>query len=414
MMIKNILLAICLMISVHAFSQSSQKTETEFYGSIWFTTDYNFQSSDPRWFEMLRPTKILNDNGQPFSANGVFSVGVRPSRFGVKVNQPTDKGAIKAQFDFDLVGGGPNVGTTYFRVFNAYAEWNRITIGQRNSIFMDGSVVPNTVDFFGPNGIVLLRNVQISYKAIETEKEEFAFGLENPSATSDLGQYGEDFDYTARLESVRFITKAPAFTAHYRRNFKNGHFQIAGVAKYAAWDDAAKSATQNLSGSDWGYGVNLTGSYKIAKNVRLIGAFVTGSGVQNFLNDGTADIGVRRNYTNSFKPIYGEAIPFYSFMGFTEINWNSKLSSAFGYSAIHNNSFETQLSTAFESGGYATANIMYKPVKQVALGFEYQYASRQNTNFAGDPFFGLPAAKGNSFHINKLQLMLVYRFSTKN
>lgn len=145
-----------------------------------------------------------------------------------------------------------------------------------------------------------------------------------------------------------------------------------------------------------------------------MGSFVTGKGIQNFLNDGTADIGVRRNYSSNFKPIYGEAIPFYAVMGFAELAWNSKWSSALGYSAIHNNSFETQLSTAFESGGYATANIMYKPVKQIAFGFEYQYASRQNTDFAGDPAFNLPAAKGNSFQINKLQLMLVYRFSTKN
>lgn len=187
---QNLLLLISTFFSVFTIAQSTQKTEAEFYSSIWFTTDYNFQSSDPNWFEMLRPTKILNDDGKPYSSNGVFSIGVRPSRFGVKINQPTDKGDIKAQFDFDLVGGGPNVGQTFFRVFNAYAEWNRITIGQRNSVFMDGSIVPNTVDFFGPNGIVLLRNVQISYKVIDKEKTALAIGLENPSATSDLGQYG--------------------------------------------------------------------------------------------------------------------------------------------------------------------------------------------------------------------------------
>lgn len=147
----------CILFLLHAFiaasSQEKKKTDIEFYGTVWLTTDYNFQSSDPNWFEMLRPTKILNDNGQPYSANGVYSIGVRPSRFGFKATQPTEKGDIKFQFDFDLVGGGPNVGQTFFRVFNAYAEWNRITIGQRNSVFMDGSVVPNTVDFFGPNGI---------------------------------------------------------------------------------------------------------------------------------------------------------------------------------------------------------------------------------------------------------------------
>lgn len=407
----------CILLLLSSFlaasSQEKPKTDIEYYGTVWLTTDYNFQSSDPNWFEMLRPTKILNDNGQPYSANGVYSIGVRPSRFGFKATQPTEKGDIKFQFDFDLVGGGPNVGQTFFRVFNAYAEWNRITIGQRNSVFMDGSVVPNTVDFFGPNGMVLLRNVQISYKAIETEQQELAIGLENPSATSDLGQYGDDFDYSTRLESMRFVKKAPALTAHYRRNFKKGHMQIGVVGKNVAWDDGDKSSQQDLSGSDWGYGTNITGSYKIIPALRLVGAFVTGKGIQNFVNDGTDDIGVQRNYSNSFQPIVGKAIPFWSMMAFAEITWNSKFSSALGVSTLRNQTFDTQLNTAYEYGNYATVNLIYRPVRQLSFGLEYQYASRQNTDFIGDPAFGLPAAEGNSFAINKIQAMIVYRFSTK-
>lgn len=406
-----LLLSCSTILSSSLFAQ--EKTQIEFTGRIWVTTDYNFQSSDPNWFEMSRPSKILNDAGLPFNANGNYSIGVRPSRFGISIHQPTEKGPIKAQFDIDFVGGGSNVGQTFFRIFNAYAEWKRVTIGQRNSIFMDGSVVPNTVEFFGPNGMVLLRNIQISYKAIETAKQELAFGLENPSATSDLGQYGTDFEFANRLNNVRFIRKAPAFTAHYRRNFTKGHFQISGVAKHVAWDDGDKTATQNLSGYDWGYGVNLSGAYKITPQIRLLGAFITGKGIQNFLNDGTADIGVRRNYTNMFKPIVGKAIPFTSFMAYTEIDWNKQWSSAFGYSAIYNQTFETQLSTAFRSGGYATVNALYTPIKQVTLGLEYQYADRQNANFIGDPVFALPAARGNTFATNRIQAMLIYRFSTK-
>lgn len=393
-------------------AQAQKKTEIEIHGQVWLTTDYNFQSQDPNWFEMLRPSKISNDKGEAYAGNGNFSVGVRPSRFGIQVRQATEKGMIKTQFDFDLVGNGNNVGQTSFRLFNAYVEWNGFAFGKKNSVFMDGAVVPSTVDFFGPCGMVLLRNAQISYKAIDTKEHEVMVGLENPNATSDLGQYGADFDFGNRLNNMRFITKAPAVAAHYKRNFPHGHIQVAALAKYTAWNDGDKTATQDLSGSTWGYGANITGAYKPLPQLQLLGAFVAGKGIQNYLNDGTADIGVQRNYANSFQPIIGKPIPFISFMGYATYGWNKYWSTTVGYSAMHHQTFNTQLNNALQVGGYATVNLLYKPTPQFTFGIEYQHAHRRNTNFIGDAVFALPAAAGKSFAIHKVQAMLVYKFSS--
>ena len=390
-----------------------RKIDIEFTGMFWLTTTYNFQSQDPNWSEMLRPSKILDSQGQPYTENGEFSIGIRPSRFGFNTRHKTEKGDIITRMEVDLVGGGNNVGQTFFRVFNAYVEWNRWTLGQRNSVFMDGSVGPSTIDFFGPNGMVLLRNIQISYEAIATESTELTVGLENPSATSDLGPYGEDFDYAAKLENIDFTSKLPAFTAHYRRMFSKGHLQIGAVAKYVSWYDRAQTPQENYSGDTWGYGVNLTGSIMPTDRIRLMGAYVTGKGVQNFLNDGTADIGVRTDPTNTVTSLYGDAIPFYSLMAATEMQLADRLSTTVAFSRIVNKTFDSQLNTSFESGNYFTFGFIHKPISNVSLGLEYQYASRQNTDFIGAPELGLGPALGNSFAVHKLQAMFVYRFSSK-
>ncbi len=387
--------------------------DIEFTGMFWLTNTYNFQSSDPNWSEMLRPSKLLDQNGRPFSDNGQFSIGVRPSRFGFNTRQGTNKGDLITRFELDLVGGGSNVGETFFRVFNAYVEWNRWTFGKRNSVFMDGSVGPATVEFFGPSGMVLLRNVQVSYKLIAKEKTEMAIGLENPSASSDLGQFRQDFRYAEKLSNIVFTNKLPAITFHFRKNYAKGHFQIGLVSKYISWYDKSRTATEDYTGNTWGYGVNLSGSLKPIDRIKLMGSFVTGAGVQNFLNDGTADIGVKANPGNTVTPYTGAAIPFYAIMAATEVKINNKLSTTIAYSTMVNQTFETQLNTSFQSGNYFTLALIHRPYSNISFGIEYQYASRQNADFIGNSDLLLPAATGNFFAVNKIQGNFVYKFSSK-
>lgn len=410
----SFLLTFCFLFIVSAGAQTKKSMDIEFTGMFWLITTYNFQSTDPNWAEMLRPTRVLDDQGRPFADNGSFSISIRPSRVGFNTKQATSKGDLITRFEVDLVGGGSNVGETFFRVFNAYAEWNRWTFGKRNSVFMDGSVVPSTVDFYGPNGMVLLRNIQVSYKLVDSQKSEVMVGLENPSATSDLGPFRQDFAFSEKLADIVFTNKLPAFTFHYRRNFEKGHLQAGWVTKYISWFDKGSTAQMDFSGDAWGYGTNISGSVNLSSQIRLLGSFVTGKGIQNFLNDGTADVGVRANPANLVTPLNGAPIPFYSMMAASEIKLADNLSSTVAFSRVVNDTFETQLSNSFRSGSYLTVGMMHTPIPGISFGLEYQYANRQNTDFVGSPEFELPAAQGNFFAINKIQANFVYRFSNLN
>ncbi|WP_226390382.1 DcaP family trimeric outer membrane transporter [Penaeicola halotolerans] len=394
-------------------AQDRPPIEVEFTGMFWLTTTYNFQSSDPNWSEMLRPSKLLNDQGRPFADDGQFTIGIRPSRFGFNTRQETKKGDLVTRFAFDLVGGGSNIGQTFFRVHSAYLEWNRWAFGQRNSVFMDGSVNPTTVDFFGPSGLVLLRNIQVSYQVVDRQATQVMVGLENPSATSDLSPFRGDFEYADKLSDIVFTNKLPAATIHYRRSFAKGHFQLGWVTKYISWFDRSGTPQEDYSGSTWGYGANLTGRLVASSHVTLKGAFVTGKGIQNFLNDGTADVGVRTDPDNTVTPYTGGAIPFYSIMAASEVKLSETLSATVVFSRVVNQTFASQLSTSFERGNYFTLGLIHQPFSNISFGVEYQHASRQNTDFAGDPVLGLPAAQGRFFAVHKLQANFIYRFAKK-
>ncbi len=387
--------------------------EVETYGSLRLFNTFHLQSQDPKWNDVMRPSKLLDENGQPYGTGGNYSLSVRPSMLGIKLNQNTPQGPVKFCFEFDFLGRGAYEGETFFRLRRLYFIWHRLTVGQHNSLFMDAGAIPNTVEFFSPNGMAIIRNIQLSYQLIKNQQNELAIGIENPSATSDLGPYDREFTYADALDEVNFVTVMPAITGHYKYSHRKGHIQLASVLKNISWRDNGKTMNQDLSGSDWGLGLNLTGVLNLSPNVRFKGSFTAGKGIQNFINDGSSDLGVKRDYNSTLKPIVGEAIPFYSFMIYNEIRWSQKWNSSMGLSYFQNNTFPTQLNTSFRSGSYATAGVFYQPFTSMKFGLEYQYGKRQNADFKGDPSFNLPAETGNSYSANQFQFLVNYVFSTK-
>ena len=91
------------------------------------------------------------------------------------------------KFEFDLFGTGADAGQTTFRLRHAYGEWGSILAGQTNSLFMDGDVFPNTIDYWGPAGMVFYRNVQIRWTPYRVGDSHFAIAIERPGNDIDSG-----------------------------------------------------------------------------------------------------------------------------------------------------------------------------------------------------------------------------------
>lgn len=395
--------------SIWAQNAESDKT-MEIFGFIMMDSGYDFGRMNPDWYDTMRPTQILDKEGNEYQPQGNYFMSVRQTAFGVKNYIQTPMGEVKTLFEFDLFGMGKEAGNTAFRLKHAYVELGQFGAGQTNSLFTDTDVYPNIVEFMGPNALPFLRNVQIRYTPIRNQNHNFSVALERPGATADQGQYGAGFVYAGILENVKPRFSVPDFTAEYRYTSSWGYLELAGIVRSIKWEDL-NDDEYDLTGSAVGWGLSLSTKLQFAKSVIFHGAVTTGAGIQNYMNDADTDIGIKRQYDNPKAPIKGIAIPMVGVVSYFDIFWNQKFSSSFGYSVLSNNTTESQLSTAYKMGQYASVNLLYTPVKNFVLGPELQWGMRHNNDFAGDPEFGLPAANGNSGNDVKVQFSVRYVFS---
>lgn len=242
-------------------------------------------------------------------------------------------------------------------------------------------------------------------------KQTLAIALERPGATGDKGEYGEGFVYASVLDDVAFRFAVPDLSAEYRYMGSWGYLELAGIVRSIRWEDNNIDA-YDIHGSTTGWGLTLSTKLQITKNIIFRGAFTKGAGIQNYMNDADADVGTQRQYGNPLTPIDGEALPVIALASYFDINWNSKLSTAVGYSIMDNTTTDAQLSTAYKTGQYSSINLLYCPIDNLVLGPELQWGKRKNNDFAGDPVFDLPAAKGNTGEDVKIQFSVRYSFSS--
>jgi hypothetical protein len=377
-----------------AIGQEDPKKEKslEIYGFIMMDAGYNFNQIHPDWFDVVRPTKLpafKNEYGT--DGNAYFSV--RQTRLGVKGYLKTPLGELKTQFEFEMFGTGVDAGQTTIRLRHAYAELGKFGAGQYWSPFMDIDVFPNTVEYWGPSGMAFFRNVQFRYMPIQGETR-LTFALERPGASADQGNYSDRIE----LNDVNPRFKLPDLSAEYRYGKKWGYVELAGILRKIEWVDQGNSP-YDLSGDAVGWGLNLSTNLNLGKSSVFRGQVLYGEGIQNYMNDAPADIGIKNNLSNPNKPILGVALPVTGIVAFLDHNWSSKFSTSIGYSYVGIENSDGSSASAFKKGDYAVVNLMYYPAERVMMGAELQYGKR--TNFKDD----------FTSDIVKLQFSFKYNFS---
>src|SRR5262249_27057100 len=163
--------------------QENKKGENTFsvYGFAMLDMGYDFKSNDPNWFDVVRPAKLPAFKDE-FAPDGKTYFGVRQSRLGVKSTLATPFGELKTQFEFELFGTGVDAGQTTFPLRHAYGELGQFGAGQYWTAFMDPDAFPNTVEYWGPNGLVWFRNVQFRWMPLKGENA-VTIALERPGAS---------------------------------------------------------------------------------------------------------------------------------------------------------------------------------------------------------------------------------------
>jgi hypothetical protein len=362
-------------------ASTEAKPRLDIYGFAMFDTGYQSGQNDPNWFDVLRPTKLPSYKDE-YGEDGRYFAGVRHSRLGVKGFMPTDVGEIKTIFEFELFGTGVDAGQTTFRLRHAWGELGQIGAGQTWSPFMDIDVFPNSIEYWGPNGMVFFRNVQLRWTPWSKGDSRFAVALERPGASADQGVFADRIE----LQGVTGRFPLPDLSAHFRKAGDWGHVQVSGILRQMKWDDLNDDEF-DLSGDATGWGLHLSSNLKIGKHVARA-SVVYGEGIQNYMNDAPVDVGIETNLSNPRTPVVGKVLPMLGISAFLDLNWNTKWTSTVGYSMLDIDNSNAQSSSAFKKGQYALANILYYPAPGVFLGPEVQWGKRENfrDGFTSDDF----------------------------
>ncbi len=351
--------------------EPEKKPSMTIYGFAMLDIGQNFTQIHPDWYDTMRVSKLPSYDKQ-YGEDGSTFAGVRQTRFGVKTSSPTGLGELKTQFEFELFGTGVDSGQTTFRLRHAYGELGAFGAGQTWSPFMDPDVFPNSLEYWGPTGMVFFRNVQVRWMPIKGEKS-LTLALERPGASGDAGVLADRIE----LQNVKGRTPLPDFTGQYTYGGTWGYVRVAGALRKINWDDMLADQ-YDLSGGTTGWGLNFSSNLKPTSNDVIRLQLVYGEGIENYMNDAPVDIGIARNPGNTVSPIKGVAIPILGLVAFLDHGWNEKWSSTVGYSLTDHDNPEGQTPDAYRRGHYALFNLLYTPVPNVMMGGEFQWGRREN------------------------------------
>ena len=364
------------------------------YGFAMVDMGYNFNQIDPRWFDALRINRLPTYKDQ-FAPDGTFFFGVRQTRFGVAGYTPTKIGDLKVVYEFDMFGTGADEGQTTMRLRYAYGELGRFLAGQATSPFMDDDAWPNTIEYWGPSGMVFYRNVQIRYAPIKTADKELFIALERPGSGADKGT--SSIPEFSALDSVKAKLSAPDVSAHFKKRGKWGSVQLAGIFRPIKWKDTRVNNFGNdLSGSVTGWGANLSAVLNLGKSTVFRGSYVYGEGIENYMQDAPNDVGT----VITGNTIDGKALPVSGIVAWLDHNWNPMVWTSLGYSTVSIDNTETANgTTSYKKGQYASLTIGTTPFTNTMAAIEFQYGQREGED-------------GFKADITKIQLSFKYNFST--
>jgi hypothetical protein len=337
---------------------------------------------DPAWDDAFRPSKICIDGA--CGSDGQSSISVKQSRFGVKGELPTGSGTspLSFKFEFDLFGVGVDAGQTTFRLRHAYGEWGQFLAGQTNSLFMDGDVFPNTIDYWGPTGMVFYRNVQIRWTPFKTDTSHFAIAIERPGNDIDPG----NIRLIEGLEGVQVQNdeELPDLTAQYRFGGDWGHLQLGGILRKVGYE-LSLDGTDWTDGSETGWGLNLGTVFNVFSQDKVLLQVVYGEGIASYMNDGGMDLAPSASFTGGdATALQAEAVPLTGVLAYYDHYWNEKWSSSIGYSFTEVDNTNFQDPGSYNKGDYASTNLLYYPADNLMFGAEVLWGKRTNNDGVSD------------------------------
>jgi len=372
------------------FAQESGNSDVDFevygFAQVDLIVDVDGRMN-PDWKDAFRPSKIATPEGQ-FGTDGETSISVKQSRLGAKGSGEAGGRQWEGKFEFDLFGVGSDAGQTTFRLRHAYGKWGPILGGQTNSLFMDGDIFPNVIDYWGPNGMVFLRTPQVRVTFVDNGGITVAAAVEH--AGNDIDAGGIRLIDESLAGSIKGKNELPDLTAAVRYGGDWGHVRLGGILRDITYETPGEPDSRP-KGDDLGWGLNATGSFKLADMATFRGGVVYGEGIASYMNDGGMDL------APSVSPVAdppvlppppgtrvlivdAEAVPLLGVSAYFDLSWTKELTSSLGYSQVEVDNTNFQTGDTFKRARYASANLLWSPIPRVLTGAEVLWGDRKNLN----------------------------------
>ena len=261
---------------------------------------------------------------------------------------------------------------------------------------MDIDLFPNSLEYWGPNGMVFFRNVQFRWMPVRGNSR-LTFAVERPGASADQGIYQDRIE----LKDIKPKFDMPDFSMEARMAREWGYIEAAAMFRKISWVDLNATPAHDLSGDVFGWGLNVSSNVKLGRAKKDTGRFqvVYGHGIENYMNDAPVDVGIKNNLSNPHTPVLGVPLPVLGVVAFLDHTWSERFTSTGGYSLVNIENSNAQNASDFHQGHYALTDLIYYPVKNVLMGGEFQFGRRINYK------------DGFNYNDYKLQVSFKYNFS---
>lgn len=302
------------------------------------------------------------DNSASGQYDRQFNMHARQSRLNLETHTPTSLGDMKTFLEFDFFGSARgNANTTNgegVMLRQAYGQVGHVLAGQTWSNFMDMNAYPESLDYIGSAGLSFNRNPQIRYTGTEG-KMTYSGALE--SANSD--------GFSATANDVN-LADAPDLTlkAEYK-DADMGSLALRGVARHLK---TANNASLN-EGSDFGWGLGVSGKLKAFEKDAFMFQGVYGQGIGRYLFD-VANSGNGNTIVDGQIDTQTAWGGYASYQHVWSPDWRSNIIA--GYTGIDNDTAITGTAVN-ETVASGHINLLWTPDPAYRVGVEYMHGYRE-------------------------------------
>lgn len=248
---------------------------------------------------------------------------------------------------------GDNYG---FILDRAYIQLHNVMVGKNWSTFQDLASGAPTIDYQGPAGSILKKNVQIRYRNMSHEHFAWAAAVEIPEMTANYT------DGLTQKISQRF-PDIPAY-AQYMWDQGNSHIRLSAILRQLSYRDLVEGKNKFATG----WGAQLSGVWKIDSHFNFLYQTYYGKGIGDYVTD---LCGFGYDLVPDNTPGKLKAPATFGFTGTLKVNLAENLFVSGSYSLSRLYDQEAMGPDAYKRGNYIVGNVFYEPFADMQVGLEY-------------------------------------------